>query len=81
MFEDRKGCKKNGCCIDIIIFILSILFTFVIGIIIGAVTEIYTTLGVGAFVVLAVLLALLAIVRIITLICCKDKKDKCCCKD
>ena len=81
MFEDKKECKGRNCCIDLIIFVLSIIFALVIGIIIGAETEIFTTLGIGAFVAFSVLVAILIIIRIITIICCKDKKDKCCCKD
>ena len=78
MFEDKKDCKRRGCCIDITIFVLSILLTFTLGIIIGATTGIFDALGVGAFVVLAILIGLFIIVKIMTLICCKDKKDKCC---
>ena len=81
MFEDKKECKKNKCCVDIVITILAIAFAFIIGVIIGATTGIYETLGIGAFVVLAVILGILIITRIINLICCKDKKDKCCCKE
>ena len=80
MFEDKRECKKNKCCVDIVITILAIALAFVIGIIIGAVTEIYTTLGIGAFVVLAAILGILIIIRIIMIVCygCRDKK---CCKE
>ena len=74
MFEEDNCCKKSKrCCIDIIVFILGLLFTFVIGVIIGAQTAIFEVLGLGAFVVLAVLLGVLIIIRIIMLICCKRK--------
>lgn len=74
MFEEDNCCKKaKRCCIDIIVFIVGLLFTFVIGVIIGAQTAIFEVLGLGAFVVLAVLLGVLIIIRIIMLICCKRK--------
>ena len=74
MFEEDNCCKKvKKCCVDIIIFILGLLFAFVIGVIIGAQTAIFEVLGLGAFVVLAVLLGILIIIRIIMLICCKRK--------
>ena len=74
MFEEDNCCKKSKrCCIDIIVFIFGLLFTFVIGVIIGAQTAIFEVLGLGAFVVLAVLLGVLIIIRIIMLICCKRK--------
>lgn len=77
MFEEKKcEAKKNRCCIDLIIFILSILFAFVVGIIVGALTGIIVLLSLGSFIVLAVILAILILIRTITLICCKQKK--CC---
>ncbi len=76
MFEDRKECRKTKCCVDIVITILAITLAFVIGIIIGATTGIFDSLGVGAFVVLAAIFAILIIIRIIMLACfgCKEKK-------
>ena len=48
MFEEDNCCKKaKRCCIDIIVFILGLLFTFVIGVIIGAQTAIFEVLGLG----------------------------------
>lgn len=76
MFEDEKCCPKRKCCIDVIIFILSILFTLVLGIIIGTVTGFLGLLGFGAFVTLAIVFLVLLLIRIIMLICCKGKK--CC---
>lgn len=74
MFEEDNCCKRTKrCCVDVIVFILGLLFTFVIGIIIGVETAIFETLGLGAFVVLAVLIGILIIIRIIMLICCKRR--------
>ena len=72
--KDSNYNKDRKCCVDIVIFVLSILFAFVIGLIIGAVTGIFAALGLGAFVAIAILLGILILVRIIMLICCK----KCC---
>lgn len=74
-FKKEKD-KKRKCCVDLVIFVISILLAFVIGLIIGALTGLVTFLGIGAIVLfLTTLLALLAI-RIIMLICCKN--IKCC---
>ena len=71
MFEEKNNCyeKNKKCCIDVVIFILAILFAFVLGVIIGAVTGIFAALGLGAFVTLAVILGILIIIRIIMLAC------------
>lgn len=77
MFEEYK-CeeKKNRCCVDLIIFILSVLFAFVVGMIVGAFIGIIVLLNLDSFIVVAVILAILILIRTITLICCKQKK--CC---
>ena len=78
MFEERDNCcpKYKKCCVDVVIFILSILFAFVIGVIIGAVTGLFAALGLGAFVTLAVILGVLIIIRILMLACLGIKKDR-----
>lgn len=78
MFEERDNCcqKYKKCCVDVVIFILSILFAFVIGVIIGAVTGLFAALGLGAFVTLAVILGVLIIIRIVMLACLGIKKDR-----
>ena len=78
MFEERNNCclKFKKCCVDVVIFILAILFAFVIGVIIGAVTGLFAALGLGAFVALAVILGVLIIIRIVMLACFGIKKDK-----
>lgn len=82
--EDR--CNNNKCnnnkCFGIITVILAIAFSFVVGLLVGAVaiaSEIVASFG--AIIVLAVVLGLLLILSIILLICNrkKDKKRKCCC--
>ena len=78
MFEDKSNCyqKVKRCCVDIVIYVLSVLFTFVIGIIIGAETGIFVSLGVGAFVTLAIILGVLTAIRTIMLLCFETKCDK-----
>lgn len=71
-------CKKNKCCVDIIICILTSLITLIVGIIIGALTGLLTALGIGAIVAILAILLILLIIRIINLICNKDKKNDCC---
>lgn len=70
MYEPN-GCNERKCCIDVVIFVLSILFALVLGIIIGAVTDLFAILGLGAFVAVAVLLGVLILVRVVMLICCR----------
>ena len=72
----REKNKKRRCCIDLVIFIVSILLAFGIGLIIGALTTLVTFLGIGAIVLFLVTLLILLIIRIIMLICCKKKE--CC---
>ena len=81
MFEESKECRKEKrCCVDIVITILAVIFTFIIGIIIGATTGIFDSLGLGAFVVSAVLIGILLIIRIVILLCFNCKKDKFSCR-
>ena len=72
----REKNKKRRCCIDLVIFVVSILLAFGIGLIIGALTTLVTFLGIGAIVLFLVTLLILLIIRIIMLICYK-KKDCC----
>lgn len=74
-FKKEKN-RKRRCCIDLVIFIISILLTFGIGLIIGAFTDFVSFLGIGAIVLFLTTLLVLLIIRIIMLICCK-KKDCC----
>ena len=67
--------RKTKCCIDLIIFIISILITFVAGLLVGALTELVATLGNGAIIVFLSTLVLLLIIRVITILC--SKKNNC----
>ena len=73
-------CKKNKrpfrCCVVLIIYILSVVLAFAIGIVVGALTTIFSTLGLGAFIAIIITVLLLLIVRIIMLICNGDKDKK-----
>lgn len=68
-----KKNKKRRCCEDIVIFILAIFVAFVIGLIVGALTDLITTLGLGAVILFLVTLVILLIIEAIMLICCKRK--------
>ena len=70
----REKNKKSRCCIDLVIFVISILLAFGIGVVIGALTGLVTFLGIGAIVLFLVTLPILLIIRIIMLICCKKKE-------
>lgn len=78
--SQNKCCKKEKCCVDLIICILSSLLTFVVGLLIGALTGLVAVLGIGAIIAIIAILVILLILRIINLLCCKDKeKNECCC--
>ena len=71
-----KKDKKRRCCIDLVIFIVSILIAFVVGLLIGNLTGFVPFLGTGAITLFTATLVLILLVRIIMIICC----DKKCCK-
>ena len=71
-------CKKNKCCVDLIVCIITTLLAFTIGLLIGALTGILILLNLGAIIAVLAILTILLIIRIINLICCKDKKEKEC---
>ena len=78
--SQNKCCKKEKCCVDLIICILTSLLAFTIGLLIVALTAIIVILNLGALIGIIAILAVLLILRIINLICSKDKqKDTCCC--
>ncbi len=61
-------CKKTTCgCIDAIIFILSVLFAFTLGLIIGALASIIVFISLPAVIAVAVILAVLIIIRLISM--------------
>ena len=80
--EEKNYCceckmKDKKCCIDIIIFIISILLALTIGLIIGSlpIIGIILLIALPALIVLAVILLLLIFIRIIELKCdCNNKK-------
>ena len=81
-YDKKEDRCNNNKCFGIITAILAIAFSFVVGLLVGAVaisSEIVASFG--AIIVLAVVLGLLLILSIILLICNrkKDKKRKCCC--
>lgn len=71
-----KKDKKRKCCIDLVIFIISILLAFVVGLLIGSLTGLVTFLGIGAIVLFIATLLIFLIIRIIMIICGKGN----CCK-
>ena len=81
-YDKKEDRCNNNKCFGIITVILAIAFSFVVGLLVGAVaiaSEIVASFG--AIIVLAVVLGLLLILSIILLICNrkKYKKRKCCC--
>ena len=69
-----KRNKTRKCCMDLVIYIISIVVGFMVGLIIGNLTTLVTFLGIGAIVLFLATLLIIVIVRIIMMICC----NKCC---
>ena len=73
----KKECKNKDCsCLWLILAIVLIVIAFFAGVLVGALTEIVATLGVGAIAVLIIALGILGIIAIINLFCCKSNKRK-----
>lgn len=74
----NKRENKKCFCRLIVLAILLALFAVTIGIIIGAALSATFLAALAALIVLAIVLGVLTILEIIMLICCKDKRTKCC---
>ncbi|MBR1802536.1 MAG: hypothetical protein IJ777_00960 [Clostridia bacterium] len=73
--KDEKQKRKNRYCVDVIIFILSILLAFTVGLMIGSLPIISTILflALAPLIILAIILAILIITRAIERICDKNR--------
>lgn len=69
--KGRKDRKERKCCIDVIIFVLSILLAATIGLIIGSIPAVAPVLfgTIAALIILAIILLVLIIVRAVELVC------------
>lgn len=78
--KERKGNKKRNC-LGIIAVILSVAFSFVIGLITGAFLSLVILVSLPAVIVLAIILGLLLVLTVILMFCNskKDKEHKCKC--
>jgi len=76
----KKDCRKNCCCLFLIVGLVAAVLAFFIGVLVAALTGIITTITVGGLIAIVVALAVAFIVSIINAICCKkdDKKKYCC---
>jgi len=72
-----KAKKNRRCCIDLVIFVLSILFALTLGLIIGSIPAIAVVLfaAIAALIVLAIVFLIGIIVRIIEINCRKNNKN------
>lgn len=75
-YYDKKSTKKRNC-LGIIATILLAAFSFVIGLLVGAVTSLLILVSLPAVIVLAVILGLLLLLTIILMLCKKEKKHCC----
>lgn len=68
--EKKECCRKDKkrCCIDLIVFIISLALVFSVGLLVGALTSIVILISLPAIIVLIAVLVLLLIIRIIMLI-------------
>ncbi len=69
--------RKNRCCVDVIIFIVSILLSLTVGLIIASIPVVGAVLftALAALIILAIILVILIIIRAIQIIC---NRHKCC---
>lgn len=72
-FDCCNKSKNKRCCVDVVIFILTIAFAFILGVVIGAVTGLFDALGIGALIAILIILFLLIAIRIVLLACSKNK--------
>ena len=74
-----KEKKQKKCCIDVIIYVLSILFALTLGLIIGSIPAVAPVLfeAIAALIILAIILLVLIIVRAVELVCDKCKNNRC----
>ena len=78
MYNNDCYCKGRSICSKPVVALIIALITFVAGIFVGALTDIFTVLGLGAFIAILAILILLLIIQIILTICCLiTKHDKC----
>ena len=79
-YNNKETKKRN--CLGIIAVILLTVFSFVIGLLVGAATAVLVLLSLPAVIVLAIILGLLLVLTLILIFCNrkKDRKDehKCC---
>lgn len=75
---DCSSRRSRRCCVDVIIFILSILFAFTLGLIIGRIPiiNLILLLALPALITLAIVFGVLLIIRIVERKC---NRNKCCC--
>jgi len=76
-YETNKKCRKFNC-LALVAVILSVLFFFVLGLLIGAAISATILGALAAIIVLAVVLFVLLVLTIILLIC-KRSRNKCKC--
>ena len=74
-----KDKNKKKCCIDVIVFVLSILLALTVGLIIGSIPAVGTILfeAIAALIILAIILLVLTIVRAVELVCDRCKNNRC----
>lgn len=74
-----KDKGKTKCCIDVIIFVLSILLALTAGLIIGSIPAVGEVLfgAIAALIILAITLLVLIIVRAVELVCDRCKSNRC----
>lgn len=74
--EKKKKCRKISC-LGLVAAILSVLFFFVLGLIIGAVVSATILGALAAIIVLAIVLLILLILTLIVLTCkCRNRKHE-----
>lgn len=73
---ERKD--RECCCLGIVVAILAILFSFTIGLLIGAALSIIILLSLPAVIVLAIVLGILLLITLILFFCNKCHNNRNC---
>lgn len=71
-----KKDKKDCSCLWLILAIVAVALAFFAGVLVAALTEITTTIGIGAIIALIIILAVLLIIAIINVICCRKRNRR-----
>ena len=66
-YKKEKDCKRDCCCLGLIVAVVAVVLAFFVGVLVAALTEIIATIGVGAIITLVIALGVLLLIALINL--------------